>query len=119
LGHIKPAFGQQFLHVAVAQGEAEIEPDRVLDDLGREAMTAVAEPSHLDILPDTPASRPGFRDVTVPPRRFPSPATNQVRARNDGTEPFRLGGPVHRLGIETLIHSRRLGHGEGKLEVIG
>jgi hypothetical protein len=25
-------------------------------------MTAVAERSHLDILPDTPLSRPGFRD---------------------------------------------------------
>jgi hypothetical protein len=29
---------------------AEIEPDRVLDDLGREAMAAVAQGSHADIL---------------------------------------------------------------------
>src|SRR5262245_39785368 len=34
-----------FLDIAVAQGKAEIEPDRVLDDLGREAMAAVAERS--------------------------------------------------------------------------
>jgi hypothetical protein len=46
------SFGQQFLDIAVAQGEAEIEPDRVLDDLGREAMAAVGERSHADILSD-------------------------------------------------------------------
>src|SRR5437868_15441082 len=39
---------------AVAQGEAEIEPDRVLHDLGRKAMAAVAERSHADMLSDTP-----------------------------------------------------------------
>ena len=42
------------LDIAIAQGEAEIEPDRVLDDLGREAMAAVAERSQATILPDTP-----------------------------------------------------------------
>src|SRR6516162_8113260 len=36
VGDIEPAFGQQFLDIEVAQGESEIEPDRVLDDLGRE-----------------------------------------------------------------------------------
>ena len=44
-----PNFG-----AAVAQGEAEIEPDRVLHDLGRKAMAAVAERSHADMLSDTP-----------------------------------------------------------------
>jgi hypothetical protein len=56
-------FGQQLLDIAVAQGEANIEPDRMLDNLGREAMTAVAERSHLDILQDTPLFPPGFRDI--------------------------------------------------------
>src|SRR5262245_60741339 len=50
VGEVKPSFGQQFLDIAVTQGEAEIQPDCVLDDLGREAMTAVAERSHADIL---------------------------------------------------------------------
>ena len=54
VGDVEPSFGQQLLDIAVAQGEAEIEPNRVLDDLGREAMTAVTERSHADILPDTP-----------------------------------------------------------------
>jgi hypothetical protein len=31
VGHVEPAFGEQFLHVAVAQREADIEPNRVLD----------------------------------------------------------------------------------------
>jgi len=34
-----------------SSGEAEIEPDRVLDEIGREAIAAVAEG---EILPDTP-----------------------------------------------------------------
>ena len=51
---VEPSLGQQLLDIAVAQGEAEIKPDRVLDDLGREAVAAVTERSHADILPDTP-----------------------------------------------------------------
>jgi hypothetical protein len=34
VGDIEPAFGQQFLDIAVAQGEPEIQPNRVLDDPG-------------------------------------------------------------------------------------
>ena len=37
---------EQLLDVAVAQGEAEVEPNRVLDDLGREAMAAIRKLSH-------------------------------------------------------------------------
>ena len=40
IGDVEPTLGEQFLHVSVAQGEAEIKPDRVLNDLGREAMAA-------------------------------------------------------------------------------
>jgi hypothetical protein len=46
MGDVEPALGEQFLHVAVAQRKAEIEPDRVLDDLGRKTMAAIAEWSH-------------------------------------------------------------------------
>ena len=42
---VETTLGKQSLDIAVAQGEAEIEPNRVLDDLGREAMAAVAERS--------------------------------------------------------------------------
>src|SRR5205814_7902247 len=65
VGDVESSFSQQFLDIAVAQGEAEIEPDRVLDDLGREAMAAVAERSHTDILPDTPLA-PDPASVTMP-----------------------------------------------------
>jgi hypothetical protein len=58
---------RQFLDIAVAQGEAEIEPDRVLDDLGREAMAAVAEWAHTDILSDTPLASDAV-SVTMPIR---------------------------------------------------
>jgi hypothetical protein len=45
IGDVEPALGQQFLHFAVAQREAEIALDRV-DDLGRKTMPAIAERSH-------------------------------------------------------------------------
>jgi hypothetical protein len=34
VGDVQRSFGQQFLDIAVAQGEAEAQPDRVLHDLG-------------------------------------------------------------------------------------
>jgi hypothetical protein len=59
IGDVEPAFGEQFLHVAVAQGETEIEPDRVLDDLRRKAMAAIAEQSHAATVT---SERPCLRD---------------------------------------------------------
>src|SRR5262249_54171037 len=64
---IEPALGQQFLDIAVAQGEAKIQPNRVLDDLGREAMATVAKRGHADILADQPLS-PHPVSVTTPSR---------------------------------------------------
>jgi hypothetical protein len=32
LGDVDPAFEQQFLHIAIAQGEAVVEPDPITDD---------------------------------------------------------------------------------------
>jgi hypothetical protein len=46
VGQVEPAFGKQFLDIAIAQGEAEIEPNCVLDDARREAVAAVRERSH-------------------------------------------------------------------------
>src|SRR6202040_258458 len=51
VGDVEPSFGQELLDIAIAQSEAEIEPDRVLDDLGREAMAEVAERSHATSYP--------------------------------------------------------------------
>jgi hypothetical protein len=43
IGDIAPTLGERILHVSIAQGEAEIEPDRVLNDLGWKTTTAIAE----------------------------------------------------------------------------
>src|SRR5262245_12507867 len=67
VGDVETSLGQQFLNVAVAQGKAQIEPDRVLDDLGGEAMAPVAEQGHANILPDPPIT-PGPVSVTMPHR---------------------------------------------------
>src|SRR6516162_525861 len=69
IGDVEPALGEQFLHVAVAQREAQIEPDRVLDDLGRKTMAAIAERSHAATLTLRAAlARPV--SVTKPLRRL-------------------------------------------------
>jgi hypothetical protein len=91
VGDLKPALGQQFLDIAVAQGNAEIEPDRVLDDLGREPMAAVAKRSHPGILPDTSLA-PDPVSVTMPAGETASPSLpksggNKSRAYRSGCEP--------------------------------
>jgi hypothetical protein len=42
VGHRDAAFEQEFFHVAVAQGEAIVEPDPVADDFAREAVVLVS-----------------------------------------------------------------------------
>ena len=46
IGDVEPTLGEQFLHVSVAQREADIKPHRVLNDPGRKAMTAIRKLSH-------------------------------------------------------------------------
>jgi len=41
VGADHPTLGEQFLHVALTQGEAAVPPDRVADNRGREAMALV------------------------------------------------------------------------------
>src|SRR5207253_3758327 len=40
VAHLDPAFGEQFLDIAVAEGEAVIQPDGITDDLGRESVAS-------------------------------------------------------------------------------
>jgi hypothetical protein len=86
VGNVEPSVGKQFLDIAVAQGEAEIKPDRVLDDLGREVMAAVAERRHVDILPDTPLA-PDPVSVTMPEPLF---LTRLLDAQAERCPPFRV-----------------------------
>src|SRR5712692_2754108 len=43
---VQTALPQQILNVAVAQGEAEIDPYRVLDDRGRKLVPSIRDRSH-------------------------------------------------------------------------
>ena len=54
-----PTFGEHILDVAVAQSEAEIEPDGLLDDDARKAVAAVRELIHERTLygPSVPSQR--------------------------------------------------------------
>jgi hypothetical protein len=46
VGEVEAALGQEFLDVAVAQGEPGIEPDGVPDHLGREAVAVIGDGLH-------------------------------------------------------------------------
>ena len=59
IGNDDPALRQQIFDVAEAQREPEIEPDRVLDDLGRKAIAAIADFDHREWY--------GYRSVTASP----------------------------------------------------
>jgi hypothetical protein len=46
IGNHDSAFRQQILNVTEAQGEPDIKPDRLLENLGREAVAAIADLGH-------------------------------------------------------------------------
>src|SRR5215203_6017064 len=57
VGNLEAALRQEFLDVAVGQGEPQIEPNRVPDDLRREAMTIVGDALHPLTLPANATTR--------------------------------------------------------------
>src|SRR5271157_6562933 len=76
--HRHSALRQQILDVTQAEGEPEVKPYRLLDDLGRETIPAVADlvhPRGATRPPRTPQARSA---VTMPPVVLPSPAVMQV-----------------------------------------
>ena len=66
IGDLKPTFGEQLFDVSVAQGEAEIQPNRVLDNLRRKAVAAIGEQKNGSRLSYSPPSRSPV-SVTMPP----------------------------------------------------
>src|SRR5580704_13273775 len=46
IGHQDPTLSQQILNIPEAQGEPDIKPDRLLDNLGREAVAAITDLGH-------------------------------------------------------------------------
>src|SRR5271156_6262960 len=79
IGDLEPTLGKEFLHVAVAQGEAEIEPDRVLDNRRRKAVAAIGEQGHAEMLSYPPFSRSPV-SVTMP-SLVPPPCKASPRRR--------------------------------------
>src|SRR5712671_1732060 len=66
IGDIEAAFSEELFHVAVAQCEPEIKPNRMLDDRRRKAMAAIREMDHARTLSDRLLlSDPGFRDIAA------------------------------------------------------
>jgi hypothetical protein len=65
VGDRNPALGEQIFDVAKAQCEPEIEPDRLLNDLGREPVSVVADFRHrLGYRTDRAVASPKRRDNT-------------------------------------------------------
>ena len=65
IGNHDPAFSQQVLDIAEAEGEPGIQPDGLLNDYGWEAISGVADLGHDGHLrPQIPAHKPN--NVTMP-----------------------------------------------------
>ena len=63
IGNHDPAFSQQVLDIAEAEGEPGIQPDGLLNDYGWEAISGVADLGHDGHLrPQIPAHKPNKRD---------------------------------------------------------
>src|SRR5450432_939729 len=81
VGDRDAAFRQQIFDVAEAQGEPEIKPDRLLNDLGREAIPAVADFLHsLGYRAARGTASPTRRDnaVRTAPCNGPSAASRSI-----------------------------------------
>jgi hypothetical protein len=77
VGHRHSAFRQQVLDVTQAEGEPEVEPYRLVNDLGREPVSGVADFLHLLGYSATGrTARPTRRDNAVP-----KPASHGKEAR--------------------------------------
>jgi hypothetical protein len=53
---VEPTLGERILHVAVAQGEAKVEPNGVLDNRRQKAVAAIREQGHGERLSYPPLS---------------------------------------------------------------
>jgi hypothetical protein len=76
-----PRSRQEFLDIAVAQGEAQIEPDRMLNDHRRKAVAAVGDFGHRVSVPA--AAPPNYLVILTKPeaaRPDPSPARERTIA---------------------------------------
>src|SRR6516162_7580897 len=68
IGDVKPPLGEELLDVPIAQGEAQIEPNRMLDDHRRKAVAAVGYFSHRGSLPMV--SPPSYPVILTKPGRL-------------------------------------------------
>ena len=76
VGGLDTALRQEFLDIAVAEGEPEIELDRVPDDLSRELVTSIGDGLHARDLPRILPSRRPSCDKAVRPRNTLTAAPN-------------------------------------------
>ena len=117
-GRCRALARQAALDVAVAQSEAEIEPDGVLDDLGREAVAAVAQGSHADILPDTPlASDPVSVTMSMLRLTPPTPSTVSWSDRAASRCANILGALIEEVRFVENLRCRRLSCRSGGRDV--
>jgi len=88
IGEVEPALGQQPLDIAVAQRETQIEPDRVLYDVGGNPWRRYENCAMPD--PSPPSARVEPVAVTIP---FDGPARSSIFTQGS------LNHPIAALGV--------------------
>src|SRR6202022_844805 len=112
IGDHDPAFRQQIFDVAEAQREPNIEPDRLLDDFGREAVAAVADLGHHRWLRLKVTDGKPNGDVTMPSRvssfvsqTVPLSTARLAQLRTASAVPLTIayvGAFIHFLAVSSL-----------------
>src|SRR5436190_13775379 len=96
IGDVEPPLGQEFLDVAIAQREAQVEPNCMLDDHRRKAVAVVGDFSHRASLPS--ASLPSYPVTLTKPADIVRPAQPRVLLiKNVGDDPLRHAQPSWRF----------------------
>src|SRR5208283_4283481 len=102
IGHGHSAFRQQIFDVAQAEGEPEVEPYRLVNDLRRETISVVADFLHpLGYSATGQTASPTPRD-NAQPRRQPS-STQALMVKKGSPEALAFSG-VRNCGLKGDLH---------------
>jgi hypothetical protein len=86
IGDIEPALGQDFLDVSTAQGEPDVEPNGMSNDLGWEVMTAVRDGLGCMAPSYGGDSCSNFRHIfNRLDNKFPTQQNREIKSRYQGT----------------------------------
>jgi hypothetical protein len=122
VGDVEPALSKEILDISIAEREAQIEPDGMLDDNRRKSVTAVGDPDNPASL--LASSLPGYPVILTRPGRQVAGLSNRWTSRPEGRYRFAgiTAGDYSISGVKGGSRWRRLrsqsGLGSASLQIL-